>query len=62
VNALLLAVTAACNAYALFISYHRENEIDVLEDEIDRLALVGDGASQLRIERLTQRLKRKRSL
>jgi len=62
VNALLLAIIAACNAYALSISYARENEIDLLEDEIDRLAGIGNGASKLRIERLAPRLKRKRSL
>jgi hypothetical protein len=61
-NSLLLAIIAACNAYSLSVSYAREHEIDQLEDEIDQLAGIGDGSSKLRIERLSQRLKRKRSL
>ena len=61
-NALLLAIISACNAYSLSVSYARENEIDLLEDEIDKLAAIGDGASKLRLERLAQRLKRKRTL
>lgn len=61
-NALLVAITAACNAYSLSVSYAREHEIDQLEDEIDRFAAIGDASSKLRIERLSQRLKRKRSL
>lgn len=59
-NALLLAITAACNAYAAWVSYQREKEIDEIEDDIDRLAAIGDAASELRIERLSQRLRRKR--
>ena len=34
-NALLLAITAALNAYAAYVSYQREKEIDEIEDEID---------------------------
>jgi hypothetical protein len=58
-NALLLAISAACNAYASWVQWQRETEIDRLEDEIDRLAAIGDVASKLRIERLAQRKKRK---
>lgn len=59
-TALLVALTAACNAYAGWVARQREIEVDKIEDEIDRLATVGDGASKLRIERLAQRLQRKR--
>lgn len=58
-NALLLAISAACNAYASWVQWQRETEIDRIEDEIDRLAAIGDAASKLRIERLAQRKKRK---
>lgn len=58
-NALLVAVAAACNAYASWVAWQRETEIDRIEDEIDRLAAIGDAASKLRIERLAQRKKRK---
>jgi len=40
----------------------REAELDAIEDELDRLASIGDGSSKLRIERLAQRLQRKRTL
>lgn len=59
-STLLVAITAACNAYASYISYEREKEIDILEDEIDRLTAIGDAASELRLERLAIRLKRKK--
>ena len=59
-NALLLAISAACNAYAAWVQWQREIEIDRIEDEIDKLAAIGDAASKLRIERLAQRKKRKR--
>lgn len=58
-NALLVAIAAACNAYASWVAWQRETEIDRIEDEIDRLAAIGDAASKLRIERLAQRKKRK---
>jgi hypothetical protein len=41
------------------VRWQREREVDQLEDEIDRLAAIGDAASKLRIERLAQRRKRK---
>lgn len=58
-NTLLVALAAACNAYASWVAWQRESEIDRIEDEIDRLAAIGDAASKLRIERLAQRKKRK---
>ena len=58
-NTLLVALAAACNAYASWVAWQRESEIDRIEDEIDRLAAIGDSASKLRIERLAQRKKRK---
>lgn len=58
-NSLLLAIAAACNAYASWVAWQRETEIDRIEDEIDKLATVGDAASKLRIERLATRKKRK---
>ena len=59
-NALLLAFVSACNAYAAWVRWQRETEIDRIEDEIDKLAATGDADSKLRIERLAQRKKRKR--
>ena len=38
----------------------RDEKIDEIEDEIDRLASVGDAASKLRIEILARRKKRER--
>ena len=61
-NAFLAALTAACNAYVEWVKWQRETSIDDIEDEIDHLAAVGDGSSKLRIERLAQRLKRKRTI
>lgn len=58
-NTLLVALAAACHAYASWVAWQRESEIDRIEDEIDRLAAIGDSASKLRIERLAQRKKRK---
>ena len=55
----LPALTAALLAYVEWVRWQREREIDQLEDEIDRLAAIGDAASKLRIERLAQRRKRK---
>jgi hypothetical protein len=58
-NALLAAVTAACIAYAEWVRWQREREIDELENEIDHLASVGSPAAKLRLERLAQRRRRK---
>ena len=58
----LTAFTAACDAYSQWVSWQRETELDAIEDELDRLASIGDGSSKLRIERLAQRLQRKRTL
>jgi cytochrome c-type biogenesis protein CcmH/NrfG len=55
----LPALTAALLAYVEWVRWQREREVDQLEDEIDRLAAIGDAASKLRIERLAQRRKRK---
>ena len=59
-QALLVAVAAACNAYASWVAWQRETQIDQIEDEIDRLAAVGDAASKLQLERLAKRIARKR--
>jgi len=60
VSAILAAITAALMAYTSWVRYQLEHETDQIEDEIDRLAAIGDAASKLRITRLSQRLKRKR--
>lgn len=59
-NAFLAAITAACNAYSSWVAWQRETETDRIEDEIDKLAAIGDAASKLRLERLAKRLTRKR--
>lgn len=59
-QALLAAIAAACTAYSSWVAWQRETEIDRIEDEIDRLAAIGDAASKLRMERLAKRLARKR--
>lgn len=59
-NALLAAIAAACNAYAAWVRWQLANELDALEDEIDRLAAIGDASSKLRLERLALRYQRKR--
>ena len=56
---LLLAIIAACNAYAAWIKWQQETEIDQIEDEIDKLAAIGTPIAKLRIERLHVRKKRK---
>jgi hypothetical protein len=61
-TALLLAVTALANQYAEYLKNKRENEIDAIEDEMDRLAADGSPASKLRLERLSKRIKRKTQL
>lgn len=61
-TALLTAITAACNAYAEWLSWQQETELDRIEDELDRLAVIGNGSSKLRMERLAQRLQRKRTV
>jgi len=59
-TALLAALTAALTAFTEWVRWQRETQIDRIEDEIDTLAAAGSPASKLRIERLAQRLKRKR--
>lgn len=59
-NALLAAIAAACNAYAAWVAWQREAQLDTIEDEIDLLAADGTPAAKLRIERLAKRLQRKR--
>lgn len=56
---LLTALTAALNAFTVWVQWQREREIDRIEDEIDELAAVGSAAAKLRIERLAQRRNRK---
>lgn len=55
----ILAITAAAQAYSAWVRWQRETEIDRIEDEIDKLAGVGDAASKLRMERLSKRKQRK---
>ena len=57
---LLSALNAALNAWVAWVQWRQETEIDRIEDEIDALAANGSPASKLRLERLGQRLKRKR--
>ena len=54
------AIIAACKAYCAWVQHQTETELDRIEDEIDKLAADGSPAAKLRIERLAQRLKRKR--
>jgi hypothetical protein len=58
-NAFIVAITAAATAYSRWVEWQRETEIDRIEDEIDKLAAIGDSASKLRIERLAKRKQRK---
>lgn len=58
-QAFLVAITAAAQAYAAWVRWQRETEIDRIEDEIDKLASIGDPASKLRMERLSKRKQRK---
>ena len=51
-------LTAALQAYVAYTNLKLRRYIDDLEDEIDKLASVGDAASVLRIERLSKRIKR----
>ena len=60
-SGLVAAVIAACNAFAAWVEWQQNTELDRIEDEIDRLAAIGDPASKLRIDRLHQRYQRKRS-
>ena len=57
---ILAAITAALQAYVATVEWRQSTEIDRLEDEIDALAADGSPAAKLRLERLGQRLKRKR--
>lgn len=50
----------ALRAYIAWVQYTLETEADRIEDEIDNLAGIGSPAAKLRLERLGQRLKRKR--
>jgi len=60
-NAVLMAIAAACNAYAKWVEWqlatHKETTTNALQDEIDALAADGGPAAKLRIERLAQRLR-----
>jgi hypothetical protein len=55
----LLAITAAAQAYSAWVRWQQQTEIDRIEDEIDKLASIGDAASKLRMERLSKRKQRK---
>lgn len=59
IQSFLIALTAAAQAYAAWVRWQRETEIDRIEDEIDKLASIGDPASKLRMERLSKRKQRK---
>lgn len=58
-QSLLAALIAAAHAYSAWVRWQRETEIDRIEDEIDKLASIGDAASKLRLERLSKRKQRK---
>lgn len=49
-------LTAALQAYVAYTNLKLRRYIDDLEDEIDKLASVGDADSVLRIERLSKEL------
>jgi hypothetical protein len=57
---ILAAITAALTAYSSWVRWQLETETDEIEDEIDRLAADGSPAAKLRIQRLAQRLRKKR--
>lgn len=58
-KALLSAITAALNAYAVHVQWKRETHIDSIEDEIDAIAASSnDATGKLRIKRLLVRKKR----
>lgn len=59
---MIAALRTALRAFVVWIEWQREKELDELEDEIDLLAADGSPAAKLRIERLAERLKRKRTL
>lgn len=59
-SALVASFIAACNAFAAWVTWQQSIELDKIEDEIDRLAALGDPASKLRIDRLHARYTRKR--
>ena len=51
-------LTAALNAYIEHIRLKRDNRLDDLQDELDRLAASGDPVSLLQMERVAERIKR----
>lgn len=59
-SALVASFIAACNAFAAWVTWQQSIELDKIEDEIDRLAALGDPASKLRVDRLHARYIRKR--
>jgi hypothetical protein len=58
ISTLLVAITRALEAYIVYVQLQRETRIDQIEDEIDRVAAIGDAASKLRTRRLLLRKKR----
>ena len=58
----LSALTAALTAFTEWVRWKREtyleSKIEALEDEMDTLAANGSPAAKLRMERISQRLKR----
>lgn len=64
-SAALLALAAACNAFAKWVDWkvltHKETTINALEDEMDALAADGSPNAKLRLERLAGRLRASRS-
>ena len=54
-------LTAALEAYIAYAKWRQRTYVYELEDEIDTLAADGSPAAKLRIERLSQRVKRERT-
>ena len=55
-------ITAALEAYVAYANWRQRKYVYDLEDDIDRLASDGSPVAKLRLERLSQRLKRERDV
>jgi hypothetical protein len=56
----LRLITAALEAFVVYMNLKKARYIDEIEDEIDELARAGTPAAKLRIDRLGKRLDRER--
>ena len=58
-NAVLAALTAACNAYVARLEWERHTEIERIEDEILSIGVPRTPTDKLRIDLLVERKQRK---